>query len=34
LNRLGRWPDGRVLVRPGVFFGEYVDVAVYGARSS
>jgi DNA-binding beta-propeller fold protein YncE len=27
-----KWPGGRFLVRPGIFFGEYCSVAVYGAK--
>ena len=39
LDRVWRWPGGRILCRAdaerphwGVFFGEYCDVSVYGAR--
>ena len=27
-----KWPGGRFFVRPGIFFGEYCSVAVYGAK--
>jgi hypothetical protein len=41
LNRVWKWPGGRLLCRAdagrpysGVFFGEYCEVLVYGAKNS
>jgi hypothetical protein len=29
-----KWPGGRLLLRPGIFFGEYCTVNVYGAATT